>query len=245
MKNCSFSPRPLVRLAIFFSLCLALPATSATADVLKLVIPAVLTGKYWRTPQLIDINAAGAYNPQVAVDGSGNALAVWEQDDNIWANYYSSATKTWGTAQLIESNTGYTESPQVAFDGTGNAIAVWQQYDGTRDNIWANRYLVGSGWQTAQLIETEDLGYAYNPQIAFDGTGNAFAVWYQYDGTRTNIWANRYLTGTGWQTAQLIENNDAGSAGTAQVAIDGAGNAVAVWSQDDGTNDHIWAAWYR
>ncbi len=44
---------------------------------------------------------------------------------------------------------------------------------------------------TAALIET-DAGNASNPQIAFDANGNALAVWEQSDGTRSNIWANRY-----------------------------------------------------
>jgi hypothetical protein len=45
---------------------------------------------------------------------------------------------------------------------------------------------------TAALIETDNAGDADNPQIAFDANGNALAVWEQFDGTRYNIWANRY-----------------------------------------------------
>jgi hypothetical protein len=44
----------------------------------------------------------------------------------------------------------------------------------------------------AALIETDNAGDAYEPQIAFDSSGNAIAVWYQWDGTRDNIWANRF-----------------------------------------------------
>jgi len=47
-------------------------------------------------------------------------------------------------------------------------------------------------WGTAQLIETDDAGEALRPQIAVDGSGNAIAVWQQFDGTRNNIWANRF-----------------------------------------------------
>lgn len=32
-------------------------------------------------------------------------------------------------------------------------------------------------WGTAALIETDDAGSAYSPQIAFDASGNALAVW--------------------------------------------------------------------
>lgn len=47
-------------------------------------------------------------------------------------------------------------------------------------------------WGTAQLIETDNAGNATLPQIAVDGSGNAIAVWRQHDGTRDNIWANRF-----------------------------------------------------
>jgi len=45
-------------------------------------------------------------------------------------------------------------------DSTGNAIAVWGQSDGTRNNVWANRYVAGSGWGTAVLLENDNAGDA-------------------------------------------------------------------------------------
>jgi hypothetical protein len=47
-------------------------------------------------------------------------------------------------------------------------------------------------WGTAELLETDNAGDAAFPQIAFDSSGNAIAVWDQNDGTRTNIYANRF-----------------------------------------------------
>ncbi len=47
-------------------------------------------------------------------------------------------------------------------------------------------------WGAAALIETDNAGDARRPQVAFDGNDNALAVWYQSDGTRYNIWANRF-----------------------------------------------------
>ena len=69
---------------------------------------------------------------------------------------------------------------------------MWVQSDGTMHNIWANRYVSGVGWQTAELIETDNAGSAYYSQIAIGQDGNAVAVWRQSDGIRDNIWANRY-----------------------------------------------------
>ncbi|TPW09101.1 MAG: hypothetical protein FD130_2655, partial [Halothiobacillaceae bacterium] len=53
-------------------------------------------------------------------------------------------------------------------------------------------YTAGAGWGVAGLIETDNAGSASSPQVAIDANGNALAVWHQSDGTRYNIWANRY-----------------------------------------------------
>jgi len=208
-----------------------------------------VVGMGWGTAGLIETdNVGSAYAPQVSVDASGNAMAVWRQSDgtrwNIWANRYVVGAG-WGTAELIEAdNTGNAIKPVVSTDTTGNAVAVWQQFDGTRNNIWANRYVVGAGWGTAGLIETDNVGSANAPQVSVDANGDAVAVWQQSDGTRTNIWANRYVVGTGWGTPQLIEIDNVGDALYPQVSVDASGNAVAVWSQLDGTRSNIWANRY-
>jgi hypothetical protein len=203
-------------------------------------------GTGWAAAELIEINnAGGAYGPQIAFDPSGNALDVWEQSDgmrtNIYANRFSPGTG-WGAAELIEiDNAGDAYRPQIAFDASGNALAVWRQYDGMRYNIWANRFSPGTGWGAAELIEIDNAGDAYYPQIAFDASGNALAVWRQFDGMRTSIYANRFSPATGWGAAELVEVNNAGSAGSPQIAFDASGNALAVWQQSDGMRENIWA----
>ena len=207
------------------------------------------SGMGWGTAQLIETyNSGDVSNPQVSVDSAGNAIAVWEQSDgvrnNIWSNRYVVGTG-WGIAQLIESdNTGGANNPQVSVDAAGDAIAVWAQWDGVRYNMWSSRYVVGTGWGTAQLIETDNIGAAYNPQVSVDSEGNATAVWYQSDGARDNILSNRYVVGTGWGIAQLIESDNTGSASNSQVSVDAAGNAIAVWHQLDGVRWNVWSNRY-
>ena len=206
------------------------------------------TPKAWGTATIIETdNAGSASSPQIAIDANGNALAVWMQSDgtrdNIWSNRYSAGTG-WGTAALIETDNAGAYNPQIAIDANGNALAVWKQSDGTRDNIWSNRYTAGTGWGTAVLIETDNAGTAAFPKIAMDANGNALVVWRQFDGTRDNIWSNRYTDGTGWGTAALIETDNAASASGPQIAIDTNGNALAVWQQAGGTGESIWSNRY-
>ncbi|MDD2656223.1 MAG: hypothetical protein PHQ18_01485, partial [Patescibacteria group bacterium] len=160
----------------------------------------------WGNQTIISTN--GASEASIAVDSNGNAIAVWHQSDgvkiSIFASRYDVITGNWDSPYLIEgSNLGHAYVPKIKFDSNGNAIAVWYQDDGTRTNIWANRYDVNDGWSTstARLIEGDNTSYAMNPQVAMDASGNAIAVWYQDDGTRTNIWANRYDVNDGWSTS--------------------------------------------
>lgn len=173
----------------------------------------------------------------VITDLSGNPLA----SNYAWS--FTTADGVWGTAALIETdNAGYASSPQIAVDASGNAIAVWHQFDGARTNIYANRYTVDSGWGTVTLIETDNAEYAAEPRVGVDASGNATAVWVQHDGTRFNVYANRYDIGTdSWGAVALIETNNAGVAAKPQVAVDTSGNAMVVWWQYDGARYNTWA----
>ena len=187
----------------------------------------------WETAMLIETSTGNAEEPQVAADSQGNAIAVWTQYDGTLNSIYSNRYEVgrgWWAATLIETgDEGSAEDPQVAIDGSGNAIAVWKQFDGFRDSIYSNRHVVGAGWGEAQLVETDDMATARYPQVAVDASGNATAVWVQTDFASSAIWSNRYVVGTGWGEAQLIETNDAGFAELPKVAVDGSGNAIAVW----------------
>ena len=165
-------------------------------------------------------------------------MAVWQQFDgtfdNIVANRYSAATRQWGTPIIVDNLDSDAYSPQIAVDRNGNAFAVWEQFDGTEYSVFSNRYNGGS-WGTATVIENS-AGDAYSPRIAVDKNGNAIAVWYQFDGTVNNIVAIRYLVGLGggWGTAAPI-GAGVEHAYNPEIAIDAAGNAIAVWEQWDGT----------
>ena len=198
---------------------------------------------------LIENNDSGsAYLPQVAVDAAGNAIAVWHQSDganmNIWANRYVNGSG-WGNAELIETNDSASAAePQLAMNRAGNAMAIWYQYDGSLCNISANRYEVGSGWGTADLIVTNSLGLIQHPRVVIDDSGNAIAVWPQYHGMQFSIFVDRYVVGAGWGTVGLVETDDLHDAISPTVAVDGEGNAFALWVQENSTNTSIWASRY-
>ena len=202
----------------------------------------------WAGVDLLESADGDAAAPRVAYDGSGNAFAVWSQDDgmrsNIWASRYSGGV--WGAPVLLESGSGGANVPQITADAAGNAIAVWAQTGGSFNSIWSNRYTAGQGWGTAQLVEVAD-GEALAPDIAIDADGNALVVWRQTlsNGPSYSIWANRYTASVGWGTATILSSSGAGSADLPQAAFAPDGSALAVWqSLDTGSTQNIWAARY-
>ena len=133
----------------------------------------------WSNAALVEVGTDDAALPQLSMDDSGNALAVWMQGDDILANRYSGADGSWGTATIIETEDGSAHLPNIAIDSNGNAWAVWVQSHDSEFSIWANRFSVDNGsWGQAVLIEQID-NDAIHPEIAVDNSGNALAVWAQ------------------------------------------------------------------
>ena len=216
-------------------------------------------GSGWGTATPIEAVSGNSSYPQIAMDRDGNAIAVWGRYDDgpnsIWSNRYE-VDSGWGDPTLIETDDGEAYSPQIAIDRSGNAIAVWSavwsQDDGRDSGILSNRYVVGSGWGATTLIEINNTEHAADPHIVVDGSGNAIAVWRQWNGTlgeirHHSVVSNHYIVGEGWGTAVLIGACESGAfdvMSPPQIAINPSGDAVVVWSQFDGDCYNVWSNRY-
>lgn len=190
----------------------------------------------WGTPEQLDTTTPGfTSRPKVAMDAQGNAIAVWEHNfaggvRNAWANRFVPGVG-WGTAELIESDdSGSVSRPHIGMDDAGNAIAVWRQTNATATVMWANHFVPGTGWGSPEPIGP-DTSFSPTPgPVAMDPGGNATAVWRQFNGTTTSIYANRFDVIAGWGSAEVIDAG-VGTALFPDVAMDSSGNAIAVWDQ--------------
>ena len=197
-----------------------------------------MPGGSWGRAAMIDGGATGnAYNPQLVINTRGTAMAVWVQTHDaaktcdIWSRRYDPLAG-WSAPVRIESGEGPASSPQIAIDDQGNAAAVWQQSDGRRFNIWANRYTPGAGWGAATRLETGNASLGA-PQVAIDAHGNVMAVWAQFSGDHTGMWANRQPAGGAWGRAGRIETAR-GYARSPALSSSPEGDVTVVWEQLDG-----------
>jgi hypothetical protein len=184
--------------------------------------------------------------PQVGVGLNGDAVAVWHKldgtRDDAWAGRFVPDTG-WGQPALLETDdAGNARDPDVAVDAAGHAVAVWSQSDGTRSHVWSSRYTPATGWDAATRLDTNDSVDQYSPRIAMNPTGDAIVIWPQFDGARWELWTNRFVAGTGWDTATRLGAADPGQPiRDPDLAMNDHGDAVAVWPQSDGTRWDLWA----
>ncbi|HEX7127218.1 MAG TPA: hypothetical protein VF406_15775 [Thermodesulfobacteriota bacterium] len=84
--------------------------------------------------------------PHVALDPSGNAIAVWQQDPGdgklrIRSSRLAASASAWSTDELVKENNApgdVATAPRVAVDADGNAVAVWlEDADGVK-SVWGN-----------------------------------------------------------------------------------------------------------
>jgi hypothetical protein len=188
----------------------------------------------------VDVSAGGALDPQVAFDASGNALAVWERSNGSNFIVQSSFRPAGGAfgAPVDLSATGHDAgNPQVAFDRSGNAVAVWARSNGSNNIVQSSfRPAGGAFGATVDLSATGQS--ALLPQVAFDASGNALAVWARLNGTNEIVQSS--LRPAGGAFATPVDLSATGQdAFDPQVAFDASGNALAVWRRFNGSNDIV------
>ena len=204
------------------------------------------SGGAWGAAQRIETDAGSAYSPRIAIDAAGNALVVWSQGDGALSRIRASRFTSggWGAAETIDGSVGPAYRPQVAVFPGGFAIAVWLQAESGTDHIFYNTFN-GTGWSSANVLENNPNGRTGAPQIAADANGNAIAVWSQGDGTGvTSIYSSRFSAGS-WGPVELMENSALPNALEPRVAMNAAGNAMAVWIEGIGDQSNAWARLYK
>ncbi|MDG2335535.1 MAG: thrombospondin type 3 repeat-containing protein, partial [Myxococcota bacterium] len=164
----------------------------------------------WSPPALLNTNgtsdSGGDNNVQVASDGAGHWVAVWQGHENLNGTTGTEgdilvATSaddgyTWTATALLNNNgdsdgVGDIDShPTIASDGAGNWIAAWQSFtnlNGTTgpdlDILTATSSDNGLTWSDPALLNSSGASDSganardKNPHLASNGEGEWVAVW--------------------------------------------------------------------
>ncbi len=198
-------------------------------------------GGSWRPP--VDISGEGedANLPEVAVDSEGDAVAVWQRWGAPNNERIQSAVRpvdgAWQPPVDLTVQGEISFEPEVAMDSEGDATAVWEHDDGAALLIQSADMPAGGTWQpTVDLSEAGE--NAVHPQIAADPGGDAFAVWARNNGSNEIVQGAARPAGEPWQSAANL-SEEGENAFEPHVAVDSAGDALAVWEQSIGPRETI------
>lgn len=210
----------------------------------------------WTVPEQISVDSTDnwATAGSIAMDANGNAIALWEHGYQVWARCYLPATG-WEVSptQLSNSPRGVHDM-QIVVDGSNVFTAVWIEdttaYDSAllvggpnHPTAYASRFTGGSwsmrqriGWADADL--TGNFDSASRLRVDANAAGHVFAIWEQgrvfadntFHPSVDAVWFN---PGTEtWSAPQIIAQHDT-YLSWPQIAVDGAGNALAVWNRTE------------
>lgn len=198
----------------------------------------------------VDISAAGqnAGGPQVAFDAAGNALAVWTRANSGGAqdtvqSSFRPAGGAFAAATNVSASGFQVATPQVGFDPSGNALAVWSRSTNGIDRVVAQASFRPAGGVFGSAVDLSGAGQSgFDPQVAFDGSGDAVAVWTRYKADANDVVQAAYRPAGGAFAPAVDLSDGAQNAEKPQVAVDGDGRAVVTWYRFSGSSTVVQAA---
>ena len=198
----------------------------------------------WGTAAVVE-NQGQLYRASIGSNGSGYSVLAEQIDSanktrNIWVAGYAarpscspSGSSCWAN-QLAESALPIASDPDVARRGSVTAL-TWDQESSGKHQIQLRTFDGTTlGAQTALMQGTVSAS-AKAVQMAVSSSGLVMAVWEQYSGGQSAVFASIW-NGTSWGTPSIV----ASPAWAPGVASNGTGFAVA-YEGSSGVSARIWS----
>jgi hypothetical protein len=219
-------------------------------------------GGTWTDAAPLNTNAGsdseGDFLPQVATDGLGIWVAVWDSKDTLGGTLgndrdvlvarSTDSGATWSDPVPLHGNassdTGQDSNPQIATDGLGSWVAVWVSTNSFGDTLAMDEDLVfarstdgGVTWSAPEALNsnadrntrTDD-----EPRLATNGQGTWVTVWQSKEGSGgldndyDILFARSEDAGVSWSDS-LPVNSNADNDGGADWTPVVAGDAAGLW----------------
>jgi len=190
-------------------------------------------------------------NPRIVNLENGNFTLVWEDSRSGFYDIYAqrideNGNLLWNNEGVIVCNfLGNQNFPQAISDGSGGTIVVWQDYRSGNSDIYAQK-INQSGqmvWPPEGIPICVAAAGQFSPQLVSDGAGGAIIVWHDYRrGGGEDIFSQR-VNAQGkviWKEDGIPVSIAQGTQWYPQIASDGAGGAIVVWTdgrKSAGDND--------
>lgn len=139
--------------------------------------------------------------PEIASDGAGGAIVVWEdmRGCNICTGIFAQRIDADGNPSWKEdclpvsrpqTSANY---PDIIPDSEGGAIVTWWEQDEDGQDVFAQRIDHNGNlmWGKRGISITGQPGEGYYPRITEDGSGGAYIAWHDVRGSSCDIYMTR------------------------------------------------------
>ena len=203
--------------------------------------------KQWSSSTVLDSNYVPSYllrDPIYAADAGGNRMVLVLRNDSggnrLFASYYSATAKTWGTPQPIQTAGTSANFPALAMLDGGQAVAVWRQAGSTTLSLMAANFDPATGWALPRSVAPDVNSY----QVASRG-GEAVILWRPGGTSGSVLNSCGFSVANGWGNPETLALSSSATVGQFRVAMDTAGNRLAVWEQAvDSLSNSVFASTY-
>ncbi len=195
------------------------------------------------------VAAGQQINPAIATDASGNFVVVWQDDQDQDGNYdiyargfTSTGAERFAQVRVNPTATGQHRNPKVAMDSSGNFVVTWE--DDTDGNGYYQvlaRGFTASGVQRLATFTVNSVadGQQLSPAIGMNAAGDFVVAWEddQDSNGSYQILARGFNASGSQRFADRTVNSVAeGQQRHPALAVDGSGNFVVVWEDDQDGN---------
>jgi RTX calcium-binding nonapeptide repeat (4 copies) len=191
----------------------------------------------WSPPEQLSGPGRDATPPVLAMDGSGNALVGWIRGNGIVSAAQIAirpAGGAFGPPRNLSRRGRNAGSIELAMNRRGDAMVAWLQglslftsFRPAGEESWRRTSVTGN-W------------YALRAKIALDETGNATAVW----SGGYAVSASYKPEGEAWQDDYLLSGYTEAASVTPDVTAQSPDNAMAIWVNEQESDDRIQAVGY-
>ena len=141
---------------------------------------------------VLDLSPAGenAYEPQVALDSSGNAFFTWHRYDGFDNRVQALIMPAGGVPGSVRTLSDAGEpahSSRLALDAAGNAVIAWLRSDGNDDRVQAHDGRERHARARAHFSDGGQL--RQHPDLALNSAGESVIAWQRFDGVDWRIQA--------------------------------------------------------
>ncbi|MFG1497583.1 hypothetical protein ABMA57_13195 [Saccharospirillum sp. HFRX-1] len=174
--------------------------------------------------------------PLITLNNNGQAVAIWNVDNNLYASVLSPLNNEWSEGALLTESGPLNH--RIVLDNQGRAMALWLQKDkdGSAD-IVVSHYNFGSDeavWEDAQVLVDLASPLTVNGfDIAMNALGEAVLLWEQAGGGGNNkMYSSLYAPDQkAWSTTPTqLGTADGPYDDLIQVVINQNGQALALWA---------------